>query len=247
MNFGGPSSYYELFEIGKMASSREIHEAYLRLKAAYSNDSLALYSLISPQERESALQEVEEAYAVLSDENKRSAYDLSLERELLAAPIDTPLDASVVSIDRVPPMEFGANEDLLIPPALDDSGFFRQGDASYRPAPDRTPTPPPRPVPLGPQSTAPDLKQLVAEEIEWRGALLKKIRELQGVSVEDLCAATKLSKTYLNAIETEDFSRLPAAVFVRGFVVQICKVLKLPHERAAAAYMARCYQARKDA
>ena len=47
----------------------------------------------------------------------------------------------------------------------------------------------------------------------------------------------KISKNYLNALEGDDVGRLPANVFVRGFVIQYAKALKLEHEKVANAYM----------
>ena len=40
-------NYYELLEVSINASQEEIKESYLRTKNAYSEDSLALYSLMS--------------------------------------------------------------------------------------------------------------------------------------------------------------------------------------------------------
>ena len=40
-------------------------------------------------------------------------------------------------------------------------------------------------------------------------------------------------------LEEEAFEKLPAAVFVRGFIVQIAKSLKLPPDQVAPAYMSR--------
>ena len=54
-----------------------------------------------------------------------------------------------------------------------------------------------------------------------------------------VCAktVTKISRAYLTCLEEEEFESLPAAVFVRGFVVQAAKALKLPHEKVASNYM----------
>jgi cytoskeletal protein RodZ len=57
---------------------------------------------------------------------------------------------------------------------------------------------------------------------------------------------TKVSKSYILAIEDENFPKLPAPVFMRGFVTQMAKVLRLPHDQVAAAYMARYFQIRPD-
>jgi transcriptional regulator with XRE-family HTH domain len=50
------------------------------------------------------------------------------------------------------------------------------------------------------------------------GEVLRKRREELGVSLEDVQAATKIRKRYLQAIEEGDWSVLPGDVYARGFV-----------------------------
>lgn len=87
------------------------------------------------------------------------------------------------------------------------------------------------------------LEQEIEQETEWKGLFIRKVREFRRVSIEEMSNNTKISKTYLLAIEEENFAKLPAAVFVRGFVIQVARVLRLSHQKVAAAYMARFYQA----
>ena len=50
---------------------------------------------------------------------------------------------------------------------------------------------------------------------------------------------TKISKTYLQYIENEDVEKMPAIVYVRGFVYQYAKVLKLNPDLVANSYLQR--------
>ena len=68
-------NYYEVLEIPSTAKTEEIYHSYQRAKMAYSNDSVALYSLMSHEECRNILDLVEEAYSILSDPNKRRRYD----------------------------------------------------------------------------------------------------------------------------------------------------------------------------
>ncbi len=83
------------------------------------------------------------------------------------------------------------------------------------------------------------IQEQIDQETEWRGSFLRKVRELRRYSMDDIHDHTKISKMYLVAIEEENFEKLPAAVFVRGFIHQISKVLRLPGDRVAAAYLSR--------
>lgn len=59
------------------------------------------------------------------------------------------------------------------------------------------------------------------------GALLRMAREARGTTVAEVAAALKLSPRQIEAIENEDFSRLSGATFIRGFVRNYAKLLKI--------------------
>jgi cytoskeleton protein RodZ len=50
------------------------------------------------------------------------------------------------------------------------------------------------------------------------GAELRSERERRGISLEKMCAETKLNPRYLSALEQGDFKALPRGVFRRGVV-----------------------------
>jgi cytoskeleton protein RodZ len=52
-------------------------------------------------------------------------------------------------------------------------------------------------------------------------------REARGASISEVAAALKLSPRQVEAIENEDFSRLTGATFIRGFVRNYAKLLKI--------------------
>ena len=68
----------------------------------------------------------------------------------------------------------------------------------------------------------------------------------QRIPLEEMCEFTKIGRAYLKAIEEEDYSRLPAPVFVRGFVSQIARKLRLPQDEVANAFISRYRKARPD-
>jgi len=88
-----------------------------------------------------------------------------------------------------------------------------------------------------PYDKNPVFEDEIARETQFRGEFLKRVREYKSISVDEISEFTKISRTYLNCIESEEFESLPAPAYLRGFVVQIAKALKLPHEKVAAAYM----------
>lgn len=50
------------------------------------------------------------------------------------------------------------------------------------------------------------------------GEKLKREREMRGVSLQEISAATRISERYLRAIEEDDYDAIPAPVFIQGFL-----------------------------
>lgn len=78
--------YYALLQISPEARQIDIINAYRHAKLAYQQDSLAMYSLFSEQELESIQTQIDDAYYILSDPEKRDNYDA------LHLPATTPAD-----------------------------------------------------------------------------------------------------------------------------------------------------------
>ncbi|MCO4755980.1 MAG: helix-turn-helix domain-containing protein, partial [Bacteriovoracaceae bacterium] len=72
---------------------------------------------------------------------------------------------------------------------------------------------------------------------EYTGTFLKQIREYKNVTIERMADMTRISKTYIRNIEGEDYSKLPADVYTRGFVYQYAKCLKLNPDLVATSYI----------
>lgn len=247
-------NYYEVLEIPSTARSEEIYHSYQRAKSAYSSDSLALYSLMSPEECRNVLELVEEAYSILSDPMKRKRYDEArgINREFNAlnynalsdrvAPqrgesvysgINNSSNPSVTSMLRE---EFTLNSQSSAP--------ITSGDMSPRAAQTLSNTTNVTKL-VTQKRFALDyvvnaaFEREIEDATEFTGELLRKIREYKSVDLERLSDMTKVSRLYLQGIESEDYDKLPASVYVRGFVFQYAKCLKLKPEVVANSYVAR--------
>ena len=80
-------------------------------------------------------------------------------------------------------------------------------------------------------------EQDIENATDFTGSFLKKIREYKNVTLERMSDLTKISKTYLLQIEKDDFDKLPALAYIRGFVYQYAKVLKLGPDLVATSYL----------
>ncbi|MCU1241999.1 MAG: putative transcriptional regulator [Candidatus Acidoferrum typicum] len=68
------------------------------------------------------------------------------------------------------------------------------------------------------------------------GERLKRERELREVSPNEVVVATRISLRFLEALENEDWAKLPGGVFNRGFVRAIARYLGLDEEHLLAEY-----------
>ena len=68
------------------------------------------------------------------------------------------------------------------------------------------------------------------------GEHLKREREMRGVSLDEISAATRIATRFLQAIENEQWDQLPGGVFNRGFVRAVAHYLGLDEEDIVAEY-----------
>jgi cytoskeleton protein RodZ len=68
------------------------------------------------------------------------------------------------------------------------------------------------------------------------GEHLKREREMRNVSLEEVSAATRISVRFLEALEDEQWERLPGGVFNRGFIRSVARFLGLDEEGLIAEY-----------
>lgn len=68
------------------------------------------------------------------------------------------------------------------------------------------------------------------------GERLKRERELREVPLEEITLATRIGSRFLEALENEEWDKLPGGVFNRGFVRSIARYLGLDEEAFLAEY-----------
>lgn len=87
-----------------------------------------------------------------------------------------------------------------------------------------------------------ELAREITAETQFTGALLRRVRESQGVELPEISNKTKISVTFLQAIEEEEYTTLPALVYTRGFVQEVAKLLGLNPTQVTRTYIARMRQ-----
>lgn len=291
-------NYYEVLEVQHDAPQHEIHRAYQRAKATYSQDNPALYSMFSREEARDLMKLVEEAYAVLGNHGLRRNYDetvlkaglRSMAPPISRAPAQEPVYQNQAEHEALPDFVV---PDPSIPGSFDSTPDYSTAAPviSSAPKPHAAPvlaavpsapqqpafSQPPPPVmdplhtsatgiresilvtnseftvrrretssplpsdtgkcPLGTYKIDLAMEQEIATQTEFDGLFIQKVRLYKQVSLEKLSVSSRIGKTYLIALESNDFKNLPATVFLRGFLVQVAKQLGLDEAKVVASYM----------
>jgi cytoskeleton protein RodZ len=68
------------------------------------------------------------------------------------------------------------------------------------------------------------------------GEHLKREREMRGVSLEEISAATRISVRFLEALENEHWAQLPGGIFNRGFIRSVARFLGMDEDGLVAEY-----------
>lgn len=68
------------------------------------------------------------------------------------------------------------------------------------------------------------------------GERLRLGREALGLSEADIAARMHLSMSYIRALESDDYKRLPEGAFVRGYIKNYAKLVNLPADELVSLY-----------
>lgn len=218
--------HYELLEIGRNATAREIDRAYRTAQQTYAEDSLALYSVFESFDARAIRERIDDAYRVLGDVELRTQYHAELA-------IEAPNSSERETGD--PAVQAGLFR------SEEQSGAGTQTELRTDGALDA--------APIG------DSLDDVVEEYdaidddgrgEFDGNRLRRNRLFRGYEIDDISDVTKVSRTHLRNIEAENFEDLPADVYVRGFVAAYAQTIGLDPKVVVPSYMARVLEFRGD-
>ncbi len=77
---------------------------------------------------------------------------------------------------------------------------------------------------------------LKSSEGEKPGRFLRQLRELEGLSVSQMATDIGLSTHQVTALENDDNDKLPAPIYVKGFIKRYCAAIGVPNEAILNAY-----------
>jgi hypothetical protein len=267
------ATWYDVLDVARDADAKAIHVAYERAIALIEGKHLGAYFVLDPAATATARRDIEAAFATLSDDDRRRAYDRSLVGDdtdpLLVAPpppaTSPPAPTSVTPraalrflapVESVPATAQPTTTPppttvvpTTLPPTTLPPTTLPPTTLPPMTLPPTTlppttllPTPVPSSVhrridlPTAPTPTPPP--GLLSLDGEVNGQTLRRLREYRRLGLDELAEATKIRRAYLAAIEEQDFENLPSRVYLRGFLTQIARVLRVDKTRLADGYLA---------
>jgi DnaJ-class molecular chaperone len=76
-----------------------------------------------------------------------------------------------------------------------------------------------------------------AEVDHYRGRELKQVRERMGIELQTVSKETKISLKILESLEEENFEKLPALVYLKGFLKSYAQCLGLDSQKVVEEYV----------
>jgi curved DNA-binding protein CbpA len=203
-------NYYEMLDIRPDATALEIRAAYNAALQMYQSDSLVSYSFFSPEERSKILGLLEKAYLTLINEVQRAGYD----KEINPSGVSGSAENSAAA-PKAPVNIFDINRQGL------NTSTQKNHNSELK----------------AKVAQSERIREIISRQ-DISGADLKTIRNELGVAIEAIHQETKIRLDYLNYMEEDKTEKLPAAVFLKGFIRAYLKSLCVePADELIARYM----------
>lgn len=204
-------NYYTLLGISPKASFGEVQSAYNQALSIYSTDSIATYSLFTQQERERILSRLVDAYKTLTDSQLRREYDHFL-----------------IERREISPQDIGYS-------SLKDSNITR---GKLREVSKESLIQKEKDTEIENQPSESNL-DLFDSQTLVTGKSIKMVRAAIEISLEEIYQKTNIPEKTLEDIEEENFEKLPALVYLKGFLKAYAKILNVNQTQMVNGYMKR--------
>jgi hypothetical protein len=277
------ATWYAVLEVPRSVDHAGLLLAWERAVDFVEGRRPGTYAMLEPAAAAAARVDIDAAFAILSDDERRSAYDRSLDGDdadvvrrtnaprtstplrFLAPVDDTASDRLVVrkgGIVFAAPKTDVHDVAALVAAAREHAAEVAKAPVHFE-APTLVPTSTVLPtetmdspwepiaaepvapsserrvgVPSAPTPTPTPLVGLFSLDGEVNGSTIKRMREARKISLDTLAELTKIRRPYLVAIEEHDAENLPSRVYLRGFLTQIARVLRVDKVKLSEGYLA---------
>ena len=201
-------TYYEILDIPVQATPFEIRQAYKSALAIYNEDSLATYSFFSEHEREEVLKRIEEAFLILTDEDKRAVYDRQLIHDGKIA------STAVEKKEKKKTVPLFQTKNVV-----EKNALFQRIQDRIR------------------ETDVKGIAEEILSKDLISGSDLRHLRESVGIGIEEIYEVTRITASTLKAIEQDEYDKLPTDIYLKNFLKSYAEMLQIDSEKIIAGYM----------
>ncbi len=201
-------TYYEILDIPVQATPFEIRQAYKSALAIYNEDSLATYSFFSEHEREGVLKRIEEAFLILTDEDKRAVYDRQLIHDGKIA------STAVEEKEKKKTVPLFQTKNVV-----EKNALFQRIQDRIR------------------ETDVKGIAEEILSKDLISGSDLRHLRESVGIGIEEIYEVTRITASTLKAIEQDEYDKLPTDIYLKNFLKSYAEMLQVDPEKIATGYM----------
>ena len=246
------ANFYQTLSVPSTATLVEIRNAYEEKLEEAHLEAIAAYSLFPEEETENKLLQFGHAFVTLANPIARAKYDDELQQQTIDA-----VQQADVQEEIIP-----SSESQLVEKSA--GGKTKTADLPHKTENKQTEVKleiaksAPKEVVGQTQEERQDFylnlavkNELTAESLEeyysklrahggkvsFNGAVLKQIRELKSITLDELAKITCIRSTYLEAIEAENFKKFTSEIYLKGYLICYVEAMKLPAEQIIAEYI----------
>lgn len=241
-------NYYQILEVQKTASLVEIRYAYEGKLEETQLEAFAAYSLLPEEETEEKLLQFSQAFMTLANPVARAKYDDELLQGRVSVEMQpvtkkehlTKVKKSVrgktktVHLPLLPPKKAKAEKEIeikksVIKNIVEETHAERLGNYQKLSAKN--------------EFAKESLEEFYSTfkthggKLSYNGTILQQIRKIKSITLEELAQITCIRKTYLRAIEDENFSKFTSEIYLKGYLLCYIEALQLPKEQVLTDYV----------
>lgn len=200
-------NYYEILKIPMTSSYFEIKRAYKDTLSLYNEDSIVTYSLFSNEERDKIIEEIQNAFSTLTNDQKRATYDQML--------VDSgQVETSIPSREK----QYTSTPLSSTHTSVNESHLYSRVKEKLLTEDVKT------------------LSDEILLKERLSGDDLKKLRKAVDVKIQEIQHITKIRTSVLKAIEENRFEELPPDTYLRSFLRSYAKILQINPQKVIDGY-----------
>lgn len=242
-------NYYKILEVTSTATLTEIRNAYEEKLEEAHLEAIAAYSLFPEEETEEKLLNYSQAFVALANPIARAKYDDEIQQDQkynLKKPDHKQKKNKTNYKDKVVQNE-KISKNLENDHSLEQDN--NEINALTKSAPEEVvgQTQEERQDFYLNLATKNELSEDSLEEyysrltahggkVSFNGAVLKQIRELKSITLEELSKITCIRITYLRAIEEENFKKFTSGIYLKGYLLCYLESMNLPPDQIIDDY-----------